>query len=117
MCMPRLALGSWPEISQVMVVGEDSDSCSKVTVPETLESPRTTATTRVIVNNGSAREPQWHAARSRSSGGGKGRSHGSRSLLTVKVGAVFRPQSANQFNQAQATPPPEASPESRGHVD
>ena len=46
MCMPRLALGSWPVMSQVMVVGADSDSCTKVTVPETLESPRTTATTR-----------------------------------------------------------------------
>jgi len=28
----------------VMVVGEDSEACSKVTVPETLESPRTVAT-------------------------------------------------------------------------
>lgn len=46
MCMPRLALASWPEMSQVTVVGADSDSCSKVTVPETLESPRTTATRR-----------------------------------------------------------------------
>ena len=44
MCMPRLALGSWPEMSQVTVVGVDSESCTKVTVPETLESPRTTAT-------------------------------------------------------------------------
>ena len=44
MCMPRLAFGSWPLIFQVMVVGADSDSCSNVTVPVTLESPRTTAT-------------------------------------------------------------------------
>ena len=46
MCMPRLALASWPLRSQVTVVGAPSDSCSKVTVPETLESPRTTATRR-----------------------------------------------------------------------
>lgn len=46
MCIPRLAFGSFPEMSQVIVVGADSDSCSKVTVPETLESPRTTATER-----------------------------------------------------------------------
>lgn len=44
MCMPRLALASLPVMSQVMVVGADSEACSKVTVPETLESPRTTAT-------------------------------------------------------------------------
>lgn len=44
MCMPRFALASWPVISHETVVGADSDSCSKVTVPETLESPRTTAT-------------------------------------------------------------------------
>lgn len=29
----------------VMVVGDDSDSCSKVTVPVIFESPRTVATT------------------------------------------------------------------------
>jgi hypothetical protein len=44
MCMPRLALASWPEMSHVMVVAADSEVCSKVTVPVTLESPRTTAT-------------------------------------------------------------------------
>ena len=43
--MPRSALGSLPVISHVMVVGEDSDSCSKVTVPVTFESPRRVATT------------------------------------------------------------------------
>jgi hypothetical protein len=45
--MPRSALGSLPVISHVMVVGEDSDSCSKVTVPVTFESPRSFATTTV----------------------------------------------------------------------
>lgn len=45
MWKPRLALASLPVISQEMVVGADSDSCTRVTVPETLESPRTTATT------------------------------------------------------------------------
>lgn len=44
MCMPRLALASWPVMSQLMVVGSDSAACSKVTVPVILESPRTTAT-------------------------------------------------------------------------
>lgn len=44
--MPRLALASWPVISQLTVVREFSASCSKVTVPLTLESPRTTATIR-----------------------------------------------------------------------
>lgn len=44
MWKPRLALASLPVISQEMVVGADSDSCTRVTVPETLESPRTTAT-------------------------------------------------------------------------
>jgi hypothetical protein len=43
--MPRSALGSFPVISHVMVVGEDSDSCSNVTVPVIFESPRTVATT------------------------------------------------------------------------
>lgn len=56
MCMPRLALGSWPLMSQVMVVGADSDSCSKTTVPVTLESPRRTATSgRAHVSNDSPR--------------------------------------------------------------
>lgn len=45
MWKPRLALASLPVMSQEMVVGADSDSCTRVTVPETLESPRTTATT------------------------------------------------------------------------
>lgn len=44
MWKPRLALASLPVMSQEMVVGADSDSCTRVTVPETLESPRTTAT-------------------------------------------------------------------------
>lgn len=44
MCIPRSAVASWPEISQEMSVGEDSEVCSKVTVPLTLESPRRTAT-------------------------------------------------------------------------
>ena len=43
--MPRSALGSLPVMSHVMVVGDDSDSCSKVTVPVTFESPRRVATT------------------------------------------------------------------------
>lgn len=42
--MPRSAEASLPLISYEMDVGEDSDVCSKVTVPETLESPRRTAT-------------------------------------------------------------------------
>lgn len=46
MCMPRLALASWPVMSHEMVVGADSEACSKVTVPVILESPRTTATER-----------------------------------------------------------------------
>lgn len=33
-------------MSQLMVVGDDSDDCSKVMVPVTLESPRRTATRR-----------------------------------------------------------------------
>lgn len=44
MCMPRWALGSWPVMSQEMVVGSDSEACSKVTVPLILASPRTTQT-------------------------------------------------------------------------
>lgn len=44
MCMPRSALASLPLMFHEMVVGADSDSCSKVTVPLTVESPRTTAT-------------------------------------------------------------------------
>jgi len=43
-CMPRSAFASLPVMSHVMVVGEDSDSCSKVTVPVIFESPRTVAT-------------------------------------------------------------------------
>ena len=38
------AEGSCPLMSYVIVVGELSEACSKVTVPVTLESPRTTAT-------------------------------------------------------------------------
>lgn len=47
--MPRSALGSLPVIFHVMVVGDDSDSCSKVTVPVTFESPRTVATALTIL--------------------------------------------------------------------
>ncbi len=43
-CMPRSALGSWPVMSQEMVVGDDSELCSKVTWPVIFESPRMTAT-------------------------------------------------------------------------
>ena len=43
--MPRSALASLPVISHVIVVGEDSEVCSKVTVPVIFESPRTVATT------------------------------------------------------------------------
>ena len=42
--MPLLALGSLPVRLKWMLVGLDSEACSKVTVPATLESPRTTAT-------------------------------------------------------------------------
>lgn len=42
--MPRLALGSWPVMFHVMVVGADSSVCSKVTVPVIFESPRINAT-------------------------------------------------------------------------
>lgn len=42
--MPRSAEASQPLMSYEMDVGEDSDDCSNVTVPETLESPRRTAT-------------------------------------------------------------------------
>ena len=44
MWKPRLALGSLPVMSQVMVVGADSEACSKMTVPATLASPRRTET-------------------------------------------------------------------------
>lgn len=44
MCMPRWALASWPLMSQEIVVGSDSEACSKVTVPLILASPRTTQT-------------------------------------------------------------------------
>jgi hypothetical protein len=43
-CMPRSALASLPVMFHEMVVWLDSFSCSKVTVPLTLESPRRTAT-------------------------------------------------------------------------
>ena len=50
---PRLALGSLPLMLYWMVVGDDSEACSKVTVPLTLESPRRTATVlRGQVSNG-----------------------------------------------------------------
>lgn len=35
---------------QEMVVGEDSADCSKVTVPETLESPRRRATGQALMS-------------------------------------------------------------------
>lgn len=44
MCIPRSALASWPWMSQVTVVGDDSESCSKVTVPLMAVSPRMVAT-------------------------------------------------------------------------
>jgi hypothetical protein len=50
--MPRSALESWPEMSQVMVVGEDSEVCSKVTWPVIFESPRMTATGGENVSRG-----------------------------------------------------------------
>jgi len=46
MWKPRFALASLPVMSQVTLVGADSDSCSKMTLPVTLESPRRTATAR-----------------------------------------------------------------------
>lgn len=46
--MPRSALASWPLMFHDTVVGELSFSCSKVTVPLTLESPRRTATTLLV---------------------------------------------------------------------
>lgn len=46
-CMPRSALASLPVMFHEIWVGEDSFSCSKVTVPLTLESPRRTATVGV----------------------------------------------------------------------
>ena len=42
--MPRSASESLPVMSYEMFVGEDSEDCSNVMVPETLESPRRTAT-------------------------------------------------------------------------
>jgi hypothetical protein len=47
-CMPRLALASLPLTSHEMVVSASSDACSKCTVPLTLESPRRTATGRLV---------------------------------------------------------------------
>lgn len=46
--MPRLALGSLPVMFHETVTGEFSSGCSKVTVPETLESPRRTATGAIV---------------------------------------------------------------------
>lgn len=42
--MPRSALASWPVMSHEMVVGADSEVCSKITCPVIFESPRMTAT-------------------------------------------------------------------------
>ena len=47
MCMPRSALASLPVTFQEIWVSADSEACSKVTVPLTLESPRITATRKV----------------------------------------------------------------------
>jgi hypothetical protein len=67
MCMPRLALASWPLRSHEMVVGADSDSCSKVMVPVTVESPRTTQTMAGASRDGLAIEQQttWRYGSSR----------------------------------------------------
>ena len=46
MCMPRSALASLPVTFQEIWVSADSEACSKVTVPLTLESPRITATAK-----------------------------------------------------------------------
>jgi hypothetical protein len=43
-CIPRSAFASLPVMFHEMVVLLDSESCSNVTVPLTLESPRSTAT-------------------------------------------------------------------------
>ena len=42
--MPLSADASWPEMSQLMVVGASSEACSNVTDPAILESPRIAAT-------------------------------------------------------------------------
>lgn len=60
--MPRSAFGSLPVISHVIVVGEDSDSCSKVTVPVIFESPRTVAT-RIAGIPGQHRLVEVHRAK------------------------------------------------------
>lgn len=49
-CIPRRAFGSLPLMFHVIVVGADSDSCSKVTVPLTVESPRTVATKSMLTS-------------------------------------------------------------------
>ena len=53
-----LAKGSFPVMSYVMVVGELSEDCSKVTVPVTLESPRTTATREDYISTTSRTKKQ-----------------------------------------------------------
>lgn len=75
MWKPRLALASLPVMSQEMVVGADSDSCTRVTVPETLESPRTTAT---------AGKRTDISELSRHSGAGSGSREGPRGDLQAK---------------------------------
>lgn len=49
MWKPLKALGSFPVISQEIIVGSASEACSKVTIPETFLSPLTTATKKVLV--------------------------------------------------------------------
>lgn len=60
MCMPRLALASLPLMSQVILVGADSDSCSKTMEPVTLESPRTTQTVAIKVSKADSDRPVHH---------------------------------------------------------
>lgn len=47
---PLKAFGSQPVISQLIVVGSDSELCSKLTTPVTLESPLITATKYVSIS-------------------------------------------------------------------
>lgn len=69
MCIPRLALASWPVMSHEMVVGSDSEACSKVTLPVILESPRTTQTGQTSASwSSQARLVAW----GRGGGGGDG---------------------------------------------
>lgn len=64
-CMPRLALASWPVMFHEMVVGEDSEACSKVTVPVIFESPRMNATTQGTRSSARARTKQRNNQRHR----------------------------------------------------